>query len=289
MVLVKMRFLIAAFSFLLFLTPTAFAMQEEQLRPAAQPLYEQCAARTSTVAAKRVVDAQVARLKSSSPSDRVRAAEELAKSCDARATLPLVTLLKEDKDAGVRAAAANALGHLGDPESIEPLRAAIADPDSRVLFELGPALCAFQNYKASYDTLNMLANPYNRTLTSLSDLAARCQAILSLYQLRDVGFSRKATYFLFSFVVHTDPAYRDMTAATLHEAARTKNGPHELVGVLKQAPNPDFRLKAAYWLGELKIENGRDVLTEVAANDRDPAVKREAQKALAKLGPAKAP
>lgn len=284
-----MRFVIAAFSFLLFLTTATFAMQEEQLRPAAQPLYEQCAARTSTVAGKRVVDAQAARLKSSSPADRVRGAEELAKSCDARATVPLLTLLKEDKDPVVRSAAVNALGHLGDPESIEPLRAAIADPDSRVLFELGPALCAFQNYKASYDTLNMLANPFNRPMTSLSDLAARCQAILSIFQLRDVGFSRKATYFLFNFSTHEDAAYRDMAIATLHEAARTRNGPHELVGVLKQAPNPDFRLKAAYWLGELKLENGRDLLTEVAASDGDPAVRREAQRALAKLGPAKAP
>lgn len=283
-----MRFLLAAFS-LLFLTTTAFAMQEEQLRPAAQPLYEQCAARTSTVAGKRVVDAQVVRLKSSSPPDRVRAAGDLAKSCDARATMPLVTLLKEDKDPLVRAAAVNALGHLGDPESIEPLRAALADTDSRVLFELGPALCAFQSYKASYDVLNTLANPNNRPMTSLSDLAARCQAILSLYQLRDVGFSRKATYFLFNFSAHAEAQYRDMAIATLHEGARTKNGPHELVGVLKQAPNPDFRLKAAYWLGELKLENGRDLLTEVAAGDRDPGVRREAQRALAKLGPTKAP
>src|SRR5678816_119919 len=135
MVQERMRFLIAAFSFLLLLTSTVFAMQDEHLRPAAQPLYEQCAARTSTVAGKRVVDAQAVRLKSSSPADRVAAAGELAKSCDARATMPLVTLLKEDKDPVVRAAAVNALGHLGDPESIEPLRAAIADTDSRVVFE----------------------------------------------------------------------------------------------------------------------------------------------------------
>ena len=274
-------------SCLLCVAKTESAMQEEHLRPVAQPLYQQCATRTSTVAGKRIVDAQAARLKSSSTDERIRAAGELARSCDGRATQPLLAVLKDEKDGGVRAAAVKALGHLGDPEAIDPLRALIADPDAHVLFELGPALCAFQSYKASYDTLNSLANPFNRPMETLNDLAARCQAILSLFQLRDVGFSRKATQFLFSFSGHADPAYREMALAALREAGKTKNGPHEFVGILKQAPNPDFRVKAAYWIGELKIENGRDTLAETAANDRDPAVRREAEKALAKLGAAR--
>ena len=48
-------------------------------------------------------------------------------------------------------------------------------------------------------------------------------------------------------------------------------------------------MKASYWIGELKIEAGREVLADTAANDRNPAVKREAERALAKLGPVRNP
>ena len=286
---VYVRLVLAAFASLFCVTITALGMQEESLKPVAQPLYDQCKVRKSTVAGKRIVDAQAVKLKSSSRDERIRAVGALAASCDARATPLLTGLLKEDKDPAVRAAAVTALGHLGDPDSIEPLRNAIADPDSRVLFELGPALCAFQDYKASYDTLNYLANPGNRPMNTVADLAARCRAILSLFQLQNVGFSRKAMHFLLEFLDHSDPAFRQLTMDTLREARKTKNGPHELVGILKQSNNPDFKMKAAFWIGELKIESGRDLLTEVSANDRDYRLRREAEKALAKLGTARTP
>ena len=100
-------------------------------------------------------------LKSAEVDIRIQAAERLAHSCDRRAVLPLTRMLKDDKSPLARAAASQALGQLGDRETIDPLLEAIVDPDWQVRAQVGRALCSFQVHRASYDVLNTLVNPQN--------------------------------------------------------------------------------------------------------------------------------
>ena len=166
------------------------------------------------------------------------------------------------------------------------MRESITDPAWQVRREIGRALCSFQVHRASYDVLNILINPTLTTVTDSGDLLARCQSILAINQLRDVNFSRKAVQFIFYFLwspTGSRPEYRDMALATVEELKNTRNGSHELVGILKQNINPAFRRQAAEWLGKYGIESGKDALTEAAEDDRDPSVRLAAAKALEQL------
>ena len=93
--------------------------------------------------------------------------------------------------------------------------------------------------------------------------------------------------FLFTLSVSENAATQKIAIEAIRESVKTKNGPHELTGILKQANNPDYRSKAAYWIGELKVEAGRDLLLEVAESDKVVGVRVEAATALKKLGAAK--
>ena len=246
------------------------------MRPRALPLYEQCPSLANLPAKTRTVTAALARLKSDDAATRIGAASELGSSCDRRATAGLVKAMRDDKDPLVRAAAVQALGRLGDPDSIDALQEAISDSDSRVTAELGRTLCSFQVYKPSYAALNFLANPHSRPIVDGGDAYARCQAILFIFQLRDVGFSRKGMLFLFGLSGSDNAETQRIAKEAIRESAKTRNGAHELTGILKQANNPDFRSKAAYWIGELKLEAGRDLLTEIAETDKVVDVRAEA-------------
>ncbi|HLG15443.1 MAG TPA: HEAT repeat domain-containing protein [Blastocatellia bacterium] len=85
------------------------------------------------------------------PYSRQRAAEELARMCaegrrDERMLPALIAALEEDADASVRAAAALALGNLGDVRAIDALNRAVQEDESlharaaatRALKALGP-------------------------------------------------------------------------------------------------------------------------------------------------------
>lgn len=245
----------------------------------APTLYEQCQALIDN---KEAAPAAIAALKDKDPQKRVRAAETLAKLCDSRATSPLLAALRDD-DVAVRVAAIEALGQLGDQQAIDPLIEAIEGADWRVRMALARALCSFQVYRSSNAVLNLLTNPGDKKITEEGDLRARCAGILAVNQLRDVRFSRKAVGFLFLFLDHEKQDFRRIARETAMELKTTRNGYHELLGILKQANFPDFRRKAAYWLGRYNIEETRPVLEEVAASDRDSMVRQAAQEALAAM------
>ncbi len=242
----------------------------------AQSLYEQCSSlqNNSGAAAKAI-----ASLKDNDARKRVEAAESLAKSCNSRAIEPLMAALK-DSEAAVRVAVVEALGQLGDRSSIEPLIEALGDQDWRVRAALGRALCSFQVYQSSNAALNVLVNPSEKNISDEGDLRARCLGILMVNQLRDVRFSRKAVGFLFVFLDSKDEIMRRIADETAMELKNTRNGYHELIGILQQHNYPDFRRKAAYYLGRYKIEEARAALAEAAAGDRDPGVQRIAKEAL---------
>ena len=249
----------------------------------AQALYEQCPALTSAPSAEAAVKPQLAALKDKDPKTRLQAAQQLSKSCDQRAVQPLVDLLK-DPEPEVRASAVEALGRLGDRSAVQPLvDAANFDRDWHVQLALGPALCSFQVFEAGYAALNSVANPQGNKIVDENDMRARCAAILAVNQLRDVRFSRKALGFLFLFLEEDREPLRQIAEQTMYKFKDTRNGPHELIGTIKQNNNPAFRQKAAYWLGKLGIEMGRSILEEAAANDRDPRVQQAAKEALALL------
>lgn|GEM_PF-912695 len=241
----------------------------------ARPLDEHCASPQSNNEAPATISA----LKEPDVSRRVRAAEQLGKGCDSRAIEPLLAA-RTDPDGSVRAAAVEALGRLGDPRTIEPLIESLADPDWRVRAVLGRALCSFQVYQSSNAVLNVLVNAGEKVTTE-GDLRARCLGILAINQLRDVRFSRKAIGFLFRFLDDERESFRAIAEETALELKNTRNGYHELIGILKQNYSSGFRRKAAYWLGRLKIEEARAALTEASSSDPDAGVRRVASEALA--------
>ncbi len=242
----------------------------------AHSLYEQCPSlqtsnesATNAIASRTDNDAQ----------KRIEAAAGLAKSCDSRAVEPLVAALK-DSEVSVRLAAVEALGQLGDRSAIEPLIEALNDQDWRVRAALGHTLCSFQAYQSSNAALNTLVNSGERKVNDEGDLRARCIGILMVNQLRDVRFSRKAIGFLFTFLDHENAKLRRIAEETALELKNTRNGYHELIGILKQHNYPDFRRKAAYYLGKYNLEEARPALAEAATGDRDPSVQKVAKEAL---------
>lgn len=255
---------------------SAFAQRPAEPQPIrAEPLYGQCASLRDTGA---VALSAIVALKDKDAQKRVKAAETLAASCDARAVEPLVAALK-DPETAVRVAAAQALGQLGDRNAIEPLIEAIGDEDWRTRAALARTLCSFQAYASSNATLNTLANPGGKKISDEGDLRARCQAILMINQLRDVRFSRKAIGFLFGFLDYQDEKLRRIAQETALELKNTRNGFRELIGIFKQSNFPVFRRKAIYYLGKYKIEEALPILTEAANEDRDPVVRKMAKEA----------
>jgi HEAT repeat protein len=254
----------------------------EQYVIQARPLLQQCEelkdGEEDNIAAARKT------LVTADAAEKIRLAKELGKSCHKKSADALVLLL-QDSDPLVRVAAIEALGTLGDAETIDSLIEIANDPDWRVRFALGPVLCAFQKQKSSYAALNYIVVISPTGALTESDVRARGITALAVNQLRDVSFSRKTIYYLFSLQDHPDEMVRKMAQETLIALKDTKNGPHELVGLLKQAINPSYRRNCAYWLGQLKIEKGRDILLEVAQNDPDKEVKQTAAEALKLLGP----
>jgi len=280
------RFRCISLCCLFILSASAFACAQSQpsvssSQPVrALPLYEQCSSRVENDAA---APAAIAALKDKDAQKRIKAAETLAKLCDSRATSPLLSVVRGDEDVAVRVAAVEALGQLGDQEAIDPLIESIPDADWHVKLALTRTLASFQVYRSNNAVLNTLTNPGDKKITEEGDLRVRCQGILEVNQMRDVRFSRKAIGFLFLFLDHEQPEFRRISRETALALKDTRNGFHELSGILKQHNYPEFRRKAAQWLGKFNMEEARPVLEEAAASDRDSNVKQAAQDALAAM------
>ncbi|HEX4950878.1 MAG TPA: HEAT repeat domain-containing protein [Blastocatellia bacterium] len=269
----------------IFLTGTLCAAAqdnpEEKYALKARPLLTQCESLSETDNA--AVTAALKSLGSADAAGKIRLLGELSKSCHRKSIEPIVLVL-QDKDPLVRQAAVEALGHLGSEDAIDPLIEMAKDPDWRVRFSVGTALCAFQKQRSSYAALNHLAVVQNESGLKADDVRARCHTMLQINQLRDVNFSRKTFMFLFGLLESKDEAIVKLATETMHAMKDTRNGQFELIGMLKQSINPNYRRNASYWLGQLKIEKGRWLLTEVAATDTDETVKKTAAEALKLLG-----
>ena len=268
----------AAVAWLLLLAGSASAQFSK-----APALYEQCQALVENPVQTETLAKQAAVLKSGDTKQRAAAAQALAKTCDPRAATPLLEALKSE-DAAVRLAAVEALGKLGSAETIETLIEALQDRDWQVRAALGLTLGSFNSHPPRNATLNVLVNTGNVPVTDEGDMRARCFGVLVVNQMRDVRFSRKAISFLFDFLDNKDPKLRAVAEATAAELKHTRNGYHELIGILKQHNYPVFRRKAAYWLGEWQQPEARAALAEAAIADKDATVQQTAKAALEKLG-----
>ncbi|HZS06823.1 MAG TPA: HEAT repeat domain-containing protein [Blastocatellia bacterium] len=248
----------------------------------AQELYTQCEALKAEGEPAAGVKKDLEALKDKDAKAREQAARSLATSCDKRATGPLVSRLG-DPDPRVRAAAVEALGRLGDREAIDPMiEAFIKEEDWAVKYAYAPALASFQIHRASYVVLNGIAGTMEKIRTE-QEMRARCYAVLIVDQLRDVNFSRKGVSYLFGYLDYEDPALRKIAEQTMVALKDTRNGKHELTGILKQSHLPDHQIKAATWIGRLGIEDARPLLEEMAARDLDPRVQKAIREALAAL------
>jgi HEAT repeat protein len=256
------------------------ALAQAKLEPL--PLYEQCVSLQAGAAPSATLNAQLAQLKSASGKLREEAVQQLSKACQRQAVEPLLDLLK-DPDLPVRLAAIETLGRLGDKDSIDPLVELASDPDWRIRLALVPALGSFKVFRAKNTVLNTIVNPNDAVVSEEPDMRVRCVGILTLNQLADVQFSRKAVQFMYHFLRSNQLNLRQLAEQTMLALKDTRNGPAELNGILKQHNDPEMRRWAALWLGNLQIERGRQALEEAAANDKAPAVKFAATEALAKL------
>jgi hypothetical protein len=181
-----------------------------------QPIHEQCPALTAGKTADDAVTRAIAALKGKDAKTRTQAAQQLGQSCDSRAVDPLIDSLR-DEDPLIRIAAVEALGKLGDPASVDHLIELIFDNDWRVRMALIGPMASFKPFKARNTVLNGIANPNGADITDENDMRVRCAAILTVNQMRDVQYSRKAILFLHFFLESKHENIRRMAEQTMYD------------------------------------------------------------------------
>jgi HEAT repeat protein len=275
------------FPFLLVCALFATSQAQPQASPVKpQPIYEQCPALTAGKATDDAVMRAIASLKGKDAKIRTQAAQRLSQSCDRRAVDPLIELLN-DEDPLIRIAAVEALGKLGDPASVSLLMDLTSDNHWRVRMALISALASFKIFGPRNVVLNGIANPGGVEITDENDIRVRCAAILTVNQLQDVQYSRKAILFLHFFQESKHENIRRLAEQTMYELKNTRNGPTEMYALLKQHYYFEIRRWMAYWIAKLNLENARAVLQDAAANDADQRVRQAASEALKQVPAAK--
>jgi len=264
-----------AIPLILALTVTAAA---QDLKPL--PLIEQCPALASDAPGDDAIAKQVAALADPNPAGRAEAARALGGSCRKSAVEPLIDLIK-DSDMDVRVAAIESLGRLGDDDSVQFLADLIfADRQPRLLLALIRCLASFKTFKAKNWVVNGIANPNGADISDVDDMRVRCIAILTMNTLKDVSHSRKSILFLNPLLNSSHASTRELAEKTMYALKETRNGPTELIALVKQSNDPHLRKWTIEWIGKLKIEKARDLLEATAASDNDPQVRAAATEAL---------
>ena len=105
-----------------------------------------------------VVNALIARLKDENAGVRKAAAQSLGRLGDIRAVLPLITVLG-DSDAEVRSTAIDALADLEDPRAIGPIAGLLKDPNSDVKHNALSALSRWDQGVPSAPVVALLDDP----------------------------------------------------------------------------------------------------------------------------------
>ena len=253
-----------------------------------QPLFVACTPASGADAKLPALPAGVASdplfLEKGRPEQKIALIARIRHACQPASVARLLVPL-EDEDSPVRLAAIEALGQLQQPEAIDPLIDRIGrETDWSVRTALARSLASFQAQHPSSAVLNLIANPGTQPIREgETEIRARCAAVLTINQLRDVRFSRKAVSFLFAFLDLPDPRLVKVAEEALSLLRETRNGYHEIVGIVRKFGFPEHRAKAALWLGRWRATSARPVLLEVAAKETNPRVRQAVQDALALL------
>jgi HEAT repeat protein/beta-lactamase regulating signal transducer with metallopeptidase domain len=181
----------------------------------------------------------------------------------------LIARLK-DENAGVRRAAANSLGHLGDRRAVPPLIAVLADSDAEVRAHAIDALSSLEDPRAIGPIAELLKDP-------VSDVRHNALSALSTW---DRGVPTAPVVALLN----------DSDADVRHEAVHLLDNLHArsaapAIARLVHDPSADVRQAVVQALGELGDASAAAAVTE-ALSDPNADV-REA--ALGALGDLKAP
>jgi HEAT repeat protein len=224
-----------------------------------------------TPADPKTVDALIAALKDADPGVRQAAAESLGRIGDARALEPLSGLLG-DANVEVRKSAVEALGNLEDPKAIPALTRAAGDANPAVRHEAAEALISFDEPAAGEPLIKLLGD---------SDLRVRLTALEGLSQRGD----RRALGPLAKLV--KDPNV-EVRARAVRALARYKDPSAQdgLVTALKDE-HPEVRVAAAAGLSELELKAAPQGLLE-ATKDPSPEVRQQAAETLGQIRDPKA-
>jgi HEAT repeat protein len=230
-------------------------------------------------------------LSASEPYVRARAAILVGETGDARYA-PAVQKLLTDQDDAVREAAVTALGHLGAPESVQPLVGLLQDagqpPEVRVAAARSLGLLA--SPEAAAALIGLLRAPATPTQAALREAATTALGTLRTKEAADE---------LLSLV---GPTEQDVVVRTLAAEAL----PHALAGAAdeqvrvvdaalvglvddlgpdgkKLAPS-EVRVAAAHALGQMALptdiaDHIRELLRQAAANDDEYWVRQAAREA----------
>ncbi|MFZ4627757.1 MAG: HEAT repeat domain-containing protein [Blastocatellia bacterium] len=207
---------------------------------------------------------------------------QLAGSCDTRAVMALIARLGASS-LSTRLAAIDGLGRLGGQESAEALLEQLSDPTPQIRLALIPAMVAFPESRMRINVLNLIARGNPQEIETPEKAALTGVAMLTLNQLIDTSFNRKAILFQFELEQAGIPAIQPTVASSMSGLTKTRNGVRELIGILKKHNAPVIRVWAATWLGKLRVEEAREALQNTAANDQNSGVKDAAAAALREL------
>lgn len=178
----------------------------------------------------------------------------------------LIARLK-DENAGVRRAAAQSLGRLGDPRAVPALLAVLTDSDAEVRATVIDALADFEDPRAIDPIVGLLKDPVtdvrHNALNALSHWDKRVPAapVIALLEDPDADVRREAVHLLD------------------HMEARSA-GP--AIARLIHDPNADVRRNVVQAMGNMNDQSGAAAITE-ALSDPDPDVRHEALDALSNL------
>jgi HEAT repeat protein len=217
-----------------------------------------------------VVAEQIAALKDDDWAIREEAAILLGGQKDARAVLPLVSLLR-DRDRSVREAAVTALASIGAP-SVVAVGACLTDPELAVQEAASAVLAAIADGRVLAPLLRALAS---------SDWIVRMHAAKALGRIQDPGS-----------VPSLIPLLQDKVKAVREEAGRAlaSIGEGAVPALLDALAHEDWlvRLHAVESLGKTRSPNAVEPLLATLFNDGDSAVREDAVRALGEIGDARA-